>query len=106
MSRLSRDGTAEPVSRDQIVSANGDGEISVFPVQLTTRRIGSLTRLIPTLAMCSTKHTTTFRAFFISLTQSIAVCIVYNNDTVAGVDTYAHIILQYQYWAWEKRGAQ
>ena len=46
MSRLTRDGTAEPVSRDQILRhARGQGNI-IFPVQLTTSRIGNLTRLI------------------------------------------------------------
>ena len=49
MSRLTRDGTAEPVSRDQILSDNGDREIFIFPVQLTRSRIGNLTRLIHTL---------------------------------------------------------
>ena len=49
MSRLVRDGTAEPVSRDQILRhARGQGNI-IFPVQLTTSRIGNLTRLIHTL---------------------------------------------------------
>ena len=49
MSRLTRDGTAEPVSRDQILRhVRGQGNIH-FPVQLTTSRIGSLTRLIHTL---------------------------------------------------------
>ena len=55
MSRLTRDGTAETVSRDQILrGANGDREILVFPVQLTTSRIGNLalSRLILTLALC------------------------------------------------------
>ena len=43
MSRLTRDGTAEPVSRDQILRhARGQGNI-IFPVQLTTSRIGNLT---------------------------------------------------------------
>ena len=32
--------------------ANGDREIFIFPVQLTTSRIGNLTRLILTLATC------------------------------------------------------
>ena len=32
--------------------ANADREILFFPVQLTTSRIGSLTRLIHTLAIC------------------------------------------------------
>ena len=49
MSRLTRDGTAEPVSRDQILRhARGQWNI-IFPVQLTTSRIGNLTRLIHTL---------------------------------------------------------
>ena len=51
MSRLTRDGTAEPVSRDQILRhARGQGNI-IFPVQLTTSRIGNLTRLIHTLLL-------------------------------------------------------
>ena len=62
MSRLMRDGTAEPVSRDQIEvfsymqkkiysGANADREILIFPVQLTTSRIGNLTRLIHALVI-------------------------------------------------------
>ena len=52
MSRPTRDGTSEPVSRDQILRrANGDREIFIFPVQLTTSRIGNLTRLILTLLL-------------------------------------------------------
>ena len=59
MSRLTRDGTAEPVSRDQILrrERGQDREIFVFPVELTTSRIGSLTRLILTLAICVTIDT-------------------------------------------------
>ena len=54
VSRLTRDGMAEPVSRDQILRhARGQA----FPVQLTTRRIGSLTRLIHTLIYVMTIHT-------------------------------------------------
>ena len=56
ISRLTRDWTAEPVSRDQISGANGDREIFTFPVQLTTNRIVNLTQLILTLAMCD-NHT-------------------------------------------------
>ena len=52
MSRLARDGTAEPVSRDQFSGANGDGEIIIFPVQLTMNRVGNLTWSIVTLAIC------------------------------------------------------
>ena len=53
MSRLTRDGTAEPVSRETNFSgANGDREILIFLVHLTTSRIGKLARLIHTLAIC------------------------------------------------------
>ena len=46
MIRLDRDGAAEPVSRDQILRLErGQGVILFFPVQLTTSRIASLTRL-------------------------------------------------------------
>ena len=59
---MTRDGTAETVSRDHILSgANGDREIFVFPVQLTTNRIGDLTWLILTLPICD-DHTTNPRA--------------------------------------------
>ena len=52
MNRLTRDGTAEPVSQqDQILGVNRDREKFIFPVQLTTSRIGSLTRLILSLAI-------------------------------------------------------
>ena len=57
MSRLTRDGMAEPVSRDQILRhERGQGNI-IFPVQLTTSRIGNLTRLIHTLLYVMTIHT-------------------------------------------------
>ena len=57
MSRLTRDGTAEPVSRDQILRhARGQGNI-IFPVQLTTSRIDNLARLIHTLLYVMTIHT-------------------------------------------------
>ena len=57
MSRLTRDGTAEPVSRDQILKhARGQGNIS-FPFQLTTSRIGNLTRSIHTLLYVMNIHT-------------------------------------------------
>ena len=60
MSRLTRDGTAEPVSRDQILRhARGQGNI-IFPVQLITSRIGNLTRLIHTLLYMMTIHIQTY----------------------------------------------
>ena len=40
MSRLTSDGTAEPLSRDQILRRErGQGNIVFFPFQLTTSRI-------------------------------------------------------------------
>ena len=57
MSRLTRDGTAEPVSRDQILRRERGQGNDMFPIQLTTSRIGNLTRLIYTPAMCVTIHT-------------------------------------------------
>ena len=57
MSRLTRDGTAELVSRDQILRhARGQGNV-IFPVQVTTSRIGNLTRLIHTLLYVMIIHT-------------------------------------------------
>ena len=54
---LTRDGTAGPVSRDQILRhARGQGNI-IFPVQLTTSRIGNGTRLVHTLLNVITIHT-------------------------------------------------
>ena len=56
MSKLTRDGTAETVSRDQILRRErGQGNISL-PVQLTTSR--NLTLLIHTLLyVCVAIHT-------------------------------------------------
>ena len=54
MSRLTWDGTADAVSRDQILRREADSEKIIFPVQLTTSRIGNLTRLIHTFATCVT----------------------------------------------------
>ena len=54
VSRLTRDGMAKPVSRDQILRhARGQA----FPVQLTTSRIDSFTRLVHTLLYVMTIHT-------------------------------------------------
>ena len=67
MSRLTWDGTAEPVSRNQLLGANGDKGIFIFPVQLTTSRIGNLTRLIHTLLYVMTMHTYFQHAYFIPI---------------------------------------
>ena len=52
MNRLTRDGTDEPSRETRFSGANGDRATIIFPVQLTTSRIGNLTRLILTLAIC------------------------------------------------------
>ena len=53
LSRLTRDGTAEPVPQDQILRRErGQGKQIISPLQLTTSRIGNLTRLILTLVIC------------------------------------------------------
>ena len=59
MSRLTRDGTAEPLSRSQILRRErGQGNLFIFPIQLTTCRIRNLvTRLIHTLLYVMTIHT-------------------------------------------------
>ena len=55
--RLTRDGTAEPVSRDQFLRHElGQGK-SIFSVQLTMNRIGHLTRLILHLLYVMPIHT-------------------------------------------------
>ena len=46
MSRLTRDVTAGPISRDKILRRERGQENIHFPVQLTTNRVGNLTRLI------------------------------------------------------------
>ena len=51
ISGLTRDGTAELVSRDQFSGANGDREIFIFLIQLTTSRIGNFARLIHILLL-------------------------------------------------------
>ena len=77
MSRLTRDGTAEPVSRDQILRhARGQGNI-IFPVQLTTSRIGNLTRLIHTLLYVMTIHT--YIQSYYNVNMNIYNLVTYND---------------------------
>ena len=44
-------GLSNPSRETKFSGANGDREILIFPVRLTTSRIGNLTRLILTLAI-------------------------------------------------------
>ena len=52
MSRMARDGTAEPSRKAKFLRRERGREIFIFPVQLTTSRIGNPTQLIHNLAMC------------------------------------------------------
>ena len=45
-------GLPNPSRETNFSGANGDRGILIFPVQLTSTRIGNLTRLILTFAMC------------------------------------------------------
>ena len=45
-------GLPNPSRETKFSGANADREILIFPVELTTSRIGNLTRLILTLAIC------------------------------------------------------
>ena len=47
-------GLPNPSCETKFSGTNADGEILIFPVQLTTCRIDNLTRLIHTLAICVT----------------------------------------------------
>ena len=75
MSRLARDRTTETVSRDQILRrerGQGDRELFIFPVHLTTSRIGNLTRLILTPAICDD-----YIYIHIWLSTAVSVHIIY-----------------------------
>ena len=89
MGRLTRDGTAEPVSRDQILRRErGQGNI-IFPVQLITSTIGNLTRLILTLAIC---HDYTYIK-----KQQQQYSFVYNKHSCL---TAVEVLVQYQSPGW------
>ena len=111
MSRLTRDGTAEPVSRDQILRhVRGQDSIFIFPVQLTTSRIGNLTRLIHTLLLCddhtyihifgglSQKRNVYLRAMHIYMIRrySLYMYPMYNHDILYPM--YNHDILTFKYY--------
>ena len=56
-------------------AANAVKEIPIFPVQLTTCRIGSLARLIHSLAICVTIHGIAFTVGF-GITTVIGVLVL------------------------------
>ena len=59
MSRLTRDGTAKPLSsrETKFSGANEGREVLIFPVELTTSSIGNLTRSIHTVVYDDHTHT-------------------------------------------------
>ena len=62
---MTRDGTAEPVSRDQIFTRErGQGNVNFPCFQLTTRRIGNLSRLIYNTLQISDHHTYIIHALY------------------------------------------
>ena len=81
MSRLTRDGTTELVSRDQVLRRErGQGNIMlIFLVQRTTSRIGILTRLIPTLLYVMTMYSRIWIPLILS------TCPFHTNNSIAGV---------------------
>ena len=84
MSRLARDGTA--ASRETKFSgANGtDREIFVLFVQLTTGRVGKLTRLIHTLLYICDGHTYSLGSIRITATLLAALLSSFVSSTDEG----------------------
>ena len=76
-----RRGTREefhPFPETKISGANANREIFIFPVQLTTSRIGNVTRLIHTLARCVAIHTyinTVIISHTFSLATLLWICV-------------------------------
>ena len=88
MSRLTRDGTVKPVSRDIFLRANGDREIFIISVQLTTSRFGNLTRLIRTLTLeihtryilaCTCTYSSTDIYGIVYVFVCVCVCVLSSN---------------------------
>ena len=55
-----------PSRENKFSGTNGDREMFIFPVQLTTSGIGNLTRLIHTLAIIRDDHVTYSSTFIIT----------------------------------------
>ena len=82
MSRLTRDGTGEPVSRDQILRRErGQGNIH-FHCLADKSRIGNLTRLIFPLAICDDR--TYLYRYFLDTTRAVIHKTVALQDVLSG----------------------
>ena len=66
-------GLPNPSRETKFSGANGDREIFIFPVQLTTSRIDKLIRLIHALAICTSLHT-----YISTLTQVVHVVHIFS----------------------------
>ena len=62
MSRLTRNGTAEPVSRDQILGREREQGKNTFPFSADDEQDDNLIRLILTLAICH-DHTSVYTVY-------------------------------------------
>ena len=62
-------GLPNPSRKTKFSGANAEREIFIFPVQLTTCRIGNLTRLSHTLAIRVTIHTVYVHASILSVSH-------------------------------------
>ena len=67
MTRLTRDGTAEPVSRDQNLRRERGQGMFIFPVQLTMCRNGNFTSVdpFPCNMMCDYTHNMNSNCIFV-----------------------------------------
>ena len=68
-------GLPKPSREAKFSGANADREKFIFPVQLTTCRMGNLTRLIHTLAICVTIHNVGDKPTVILYTTFIAIVV-------------------------------
>ena len=70
-------GLPKPSRETKFSGANADREKFIFPVQLTTGRMGNLTRLIHTLAICVTINNVGEKPAVILYTTVIAIVVSY-----------------------------
>ena len=76
-----RTGMIQGFHRYQSAHLCGDREIFIFPVQLTTSRIGNLTRLIHTLLYVMTIHTYIHMIFFCGTVHLLMTTTKLRRDT-------------------------
>ena len=74
-----RDCRTNPSRTTKFSGANADGEISIFPVQLTTSRIGNLTRLIHTLVISYVMTIHTYHTYASDTFNIIYIYIYYGH---------------------------